>query len=109
MASGQRKHARFEDGGSVAFDGIAANPSWTTVLTLSKDSSILFILNTLNKDIQISLPNEDGTSGIVTFPAGSSNSFDLTTNGLIVAAGAIKIRPLSVAPTSGRFSVFGVS
>lgn len=105
MASGWRKHAKFLPGGSLTYSEVLSD--YTTVLTLTQDCGLVFILNSLNADVWVSLPNEDG-SGEFVLPARTSQSFDVISNAMQIAAGAIRVKYVS-APTSGRISVLGVA
>jgi len=107
MASGWRKHARFLPGGSLEYSGITS--SYNTVLTLAQDCGLMFIMNSLNADVWVSLPNEDGSVGEFILPSRTSTSFDVVSNAMQVACGEVRVKYVSGAPTSGRISVLGVA
>ena len=105
--AGLRKHAQFLPGGSLTYSEVT--DSYTTVLTLAKDCLLLFIMNSLNADVWVSLPNEDGTVGEFVLPSRMSTSFDVVSNAMQVACGEVRVKYVSGAPSSGRISVLGVA
>lgn len=105
MTGSHTKHAHWKPGSSFTYAEITA--SFQTLITYTSDIAIFFIFNSLNQDIEVSFPNEDGTTAEFILPARTAPSYDAMSNGLLMCAGSIRVRHIGVAPTSGRISVFG--
>jgi hypothetical protein len=97
------KHLQFDNSATIAFGSITA--SYATLLSLSDDADMLFVFNTTNAAILLSIPSGAGASKDIRFPASSSMAIDCRTNSKRIAKGIIQIKYASGAPTSGEVTV----
>lgn len=72
---------------------------------MSDDADVLFVFNTSDAPILLSIPSGSGASKNIRFPAGSSIALDCRTNSKRLAKGTIQIKYASGAPTSGEVTV----
>ncbi len=95
------KHLTFDDSGSVAAASITA--SFLPLLSLTDDVDILFVYNTTDAAIELSVPSAL-TAKSLRFPAGASMAIDCRTNSKRIAKGIIQVRYIT-APTVGEVTV----
>lgn len=107
------KHLSFDDSATVAFGSITA--SYVNLLALSDDTDILFVFNTTDAPILLSIPS--GLTSLrpptivyknIRFPSSSSIAIDCRTNDKRIAKGTIQVKYASGAPTSGEVTITAV-
>lgn len=72
---------------------------------MSDDADVLFVFNTTDVPILLSIPSGSGASKNIRFPASSSIALDCRINSKRLAKGTIQIKYASGAPTSGEVTV----
>jgi len=96
------KHLTFDDSASIAAASITN--TYATLLTMSDDADFIFVYNTTDAAIELSIPNGAGSSKNIRYPAGSSMAIDCRTNSKRIAKGLIRVRYVT-APASGEVTV----
>jgi hypothetical protein len=71
---------------------------------MSDDADFIFVYNTTDAAILLSIPNGAGSSKNIRYPASSSMAIDCRTNSKRIAKGLIQVRYVS-APTTGEVTV----
>lgn len=97
------KHLTFDNSATIDFASITA--AYTTLLALSDDCDLLFVYNTTNAAILLSIPSGANTSKDIRFPASTSMAIDCRTNSKRLAKGNIQVKYAAGAPTSGEVTV----
>lgn len=104
------RHLRFDDSATIGFAALTG--TYADFLALSDDCDILFIFNTTNAPVLLSIPSGLVASAVVykdiRFPASSSMAIDCRTNSKRIAKGTIQVKYASGAPTSGEVTVTAV-
>lgn len=108
------KHVGFDNSATVA--GTALTTSYVDLLALSDDADVLFVFNTSNVAIELSIPG--GYNRVtkvmsynnIRFPAFSSVAIDCRTNSKRIAKGTIQVRRVagSSAATTGEVTITAV-
>lgn len=96
------KHLTFDNSGSVEAASITA--SFVSLLSLTDDVDILFVFNTCDAAVELSIPSGAGAVRSLRFPAGSSMAIDCRTNSKRIAKGTIQVKYVT-APTVGEVTV----
>jgi hypothetical protein len=96
------KHVTFDDSASIA--GSSITNTYTDLLSMSDDADVLFVFNTTDAAIFLSIPSGSAASKDIRFPAGSSIALDCRTNSKRLAKGIIKVKYVSAA-SSGEVTV----
>ena len=93
-------------GGQGSILGTALTGTYATALTLAADAAMLFLRNSCNQEILVSL---DGTNDHFTMGQGDQIALDLKNNGRKLASGAtIKAKHTGVLPGSGKILVTAI-
>ena len=104
------KHVQFDTTASLAFGSITGSAQ--TVTTFSQDCDEVFMINSTDAMLIVSLPQL--VSNVVTYrdfirlPEQTGMIYDGRTNNKRLCKGDVKVRYASGAPTSGEFSVTGL-
>lgn len=101
------KHVEFDASATVAFGSITA--SYVNLLALGSDSDILWIFNSTNVAILVSLPS-GLASGVLVYkdirlPALATMCIDCRSNSKRIAKGTIQVKYASGAPTLGEVTI----
>lgn len=103
------RHQRFDDSATILFGALTSN--YQNLLALSDDVEIIFIFNTMNVPILLSMPSGyAGTPPSVVYknirlPATSSMAIDCRTNSKRIATGTIQVKFANTAPNSGEVTI----
>jgi hypothetical protein len=100
------KHLTFDDSATIAFGAITN--SYANLLALSDDADLLFIFNTTDVPISLSIPSGYNASKNIRFPAAASMAIDCRTNSKRIAKGTIQVKYISAAPTLGEVTITAV-
>lgn len=100
------RHLTFDNSASIAFGSITN--TYANLLALADDTDILFIYNTTDAPILLSIPSGIASNVVVykdiRFPASTSMAIDCRTNSKRICKGTIQVKYVS-APTSGEVTV----
>lgn len=100
------KHLSFDDSATIAFGSLTG--TYADLLAMSDDADFIFIFNTCDAAVLLSIPSGLVSSTVVyknlRMPANSSMAVDARTNGKRIAKGTIQVK-YATAPTSGEVTV----
>jgi hypothetical protein len=102
------KHVSFDDSATIAFGSITG--SYADLLVLSDDADVVFIFNTTDAAILLSMPAGIISSSAavqyknVRMPASSSLALDCRTNNKRLCKGTIQVK-YDTAPSSGEVTI----
>ena len=99
------KHVEFDDYGYL--DGTSVASTYATILTLTDDVDVLFIFNTCDQSLILSIPSKLSTKEM-RLPAKCSFVLDCRANSKRIAKGLVRVKYASAVPTSGEISVTAV-
>lgn len=96
------KHLTFDDSATIAFGALTA--TYANLLAMSDDADFIFIFNTCDAAILLSIPSGAASYKNLRMPASSSMAVDARTNSKRIAKGTIQVK-YDTAPTSGEVTV----
>tara|TARA_R110000868_G_scaffold369704_1_gene633137 strand:+ start:3110 stop:3421 length:312 start_codon:yes stop_codon:yes gene_type:complete len=96
------KHLTFDDSATIAFGSITG--TYANLLALSDDSDVIFVFNTCDTAIYLSIPSGYAASKNIRFPAKTSIAIDCRGNSKRLAKGTIQVK-YDTAPTLGEVTI----
>lgn len=96
------KHLTFDNSGTIEFGALTAD--YQTIVAMSDDADFLFVYNTTDVAVMLSIPNGANATRDIRYPAKSSMAIDCRTNSKRIAKGSIQVKYVTI-PTLGEVTV----
>lgn len=94
------KHITFDDSASMSYTVLSG--AYQTLITMTDDADVLFIWNSTDAAIALSVPNGAGSTKDLKMPKQSTMTIDCRSNSKRLAKGVIRVRATGALASTGE-------